>query len=155
MASRRENLIEALEDLHEPFVEHAGYCIAGFDLDVATDSGAGTACCQCGSSEIEGPVRITKTLRKKLATEEDPEDLGEDQAELLRAMIRAKCQDGKKYYYVRFSEDGDPTFSTSYDKIHREWVAWAVEGTELTPWEDMTDDDLEQWAERLELDVGE
>lgn len=152
---RRENLIEALKGLDEPFVEDAGCCVAGFDLDVATRSGAGTACCQWGSTDVEGPVHVTKTLRKKLAGKDDPKDLDEDEVELFRAMIRAKCTDGRKYYYARLSEDGDPTFSTSYDKIHGEWVAWAIEGTELTVWEDMADEDLEQWAERLDVDVDE
>jgi hypothetical protein len=153
----REEMLGLLRKLKKPFVEDAADCVAGFDLDVATSSGAGTACWAWGSREVEGPTRITKALFDQVAAydpdsgEDPPDDLDEDELELYREMVRAKCKPAVEYFHVLSSENGKRFFSVNYDKVFREWSWSAVEGAELTPWEDMKDEELAAWVNRLGL----
>lgn len=154
---KRDEMLRLLKNIKKPHVEDAGDCIAGFDLDVATADGAGTACWAWGSREVEGPTRLTKALYDRIAAsdphsdEDPPEDLDDDELELYRAMIRANCRPGVEYYHVVSSEEGDRFFSSNYDEVFQQWSWPAVENAELTPWEDMKDEELARWVNRLGL----
>jgi hypothetical protein len=154
---KRDEMLRLLRKIKKPYVEDAGVCVAGFDLDVATADGAGTACWSWGSREVEGPTRLAKALCDRVAAydrdsdEDPPEDFNDDELGLYRAMISAKCKPGLEYYHVLSSEDGGRFFSISYDKVFEEWSWPAVENAELTPWADMKDEELGAWVTRLGL----
>ncbi len=48
-------------------------------------------------------------------------------------------------------EDFDPEFYASENQAQDEWTGWAVEGTELEAWDDLDDEELEDWGEKLGL----
>jgi hypothetical protein len=149
-------MLALLQSLDEPHVEYLGPCVAGFDLTVATSTGGGTACWSWGSEEVEGPVRISQELIDLLeahdAEGEDPEEIPEEILGIYRAMLSAKCRPGVDYFHILTSEDGDRRFSTSYDEVYQEWVGSAVDGADLTDWEDMEDEELEEWVGTLDLE---
>lgn len=148
-------MLKLLEELKKPFVEYSGSCVAGFDLDVATAEGGGTACWAWGSTGVEGPDCLPKKdlprIEAALESEEEPADFDSDQLALYRAMIHAKCEPDVPYFHILESEDGDRFFSKDYDAVHEEWVGSAVMVAELTPWSQMEDDELEEWIEKIGL----
>jgi hypothetical protein len=154
---KRDEMLKLLHRLKKPHVEYSGTCVAGFDLDVATSAGAGTACCAWGSREVEGPVRLTPELRDRIeAADSDSEDdllddLDEEVVEVYRAMIAARCRTGVDYFHVLMSEEGERFFSTQHDKVYDEWAGSAAMGAELTAWEEMEDGELERWVKTLGL----
>jgi hypothetical protein len=153
----RELMLKLLRGLKKPFVEDAGTCVAGFDVDVATADGAGTACLAWGSRDVEGPVRLTRELRDRIRaadpdSEEDLlEDLDEDLVAVYRAMIAARCKTEVDYFHMLTSEDGERFFSTDHGKVYGEWAGHAAQNAELAPWAEIEDEKLEEWVRRLGL----
>lgn len=99
----REELLALLRAIPTPIVEYAGSCVAGFDLDVATAEGYGSACCQAGSERVEGPVQLSKEDQARFGADAPPpgDDDDEDDGEvrLARAMAEKGCEPGKDYWY--------------------------------------------------------
>lgn len=81
-------------------------------------------------------------------------------------LVLAGCEPGERYYKLvldpgmtleSFLRDPDSAvlFSKKRSELDKAWTAsllMAAEGS-LTPWEEMAEHDLEDWAERLGLDV--
>lgn len=157
----REEMIEKLSAMKGIYAEELGSCVAGFDIEVASKHGAGTACCQAGSAEVVGPVQLTAELRDLIKkgsvseSEDEVEDnplaeIDEDELQVLEQMVAKKCKVDTDYYYFFMGEDADTIeLGTDEDVVREAWAAWAYEGTELTPWEDMEDEELEEWFEKV------
>jgi hypothetical protein len=156
----RDEMIEKLSAMKGVYADYLGTCVAGFDIEVASSDGAGTACCQAGSPNVMGPIQLSAKVRdllKKAPASGDDDELadalaGIDEEELpvLRQMVARKCKVNTDYYYFFMGEDaGSIELGTNEEKVRESWGAWAFEGTELTPWEDMEDEELEEWFEKV------
>ena len=151
----RDEMLRSLRSLRKPWAGELGDCVAGFDLEVASGTGAGTVCCAWGSRAVEGPARMTKRTRalvKAVDLDEDdlPDGMDEDEFLLYKAMIANGCRTGTAYYHFQTSEEGDRYFSTTYERAFEEWAATSLMGAELTPWEEMDDGTLQDWIQKLD-----
>jgi hypothetical protein len=107
-----------------------------------------------------GPIQLTAKVRDLLKKAPQPAEvdgaddplaeIDEDELPVLRQMVARKCKLDTDYFYFFKGEDEDTIeLGTDEGAVRESWAAWAYDGTELTPWEDMEDEELEAWFDKL------
>ncbi|MGA8890656.1 MAG: hypothetical protein WB493_03740 [Anaeromyxobacteraceae bacterium] len=122
-------------------------------------SGTPRSAYQAWSPEVRGPVRLCTEvgdlLKKTPGASDDEEedgafaDIVEGELPALREMVAKKRKVDADYFHFFRGEDGDTIeLGTDEGAVQVSWADWAYEGTELTPSEDMEDEELEEWFEK-------
>jgi hypothetical protein len=145
IAMNRKQMIEELGKTTDfnYIGDSTGYGVMGVHYH-ASNEGVTWCGTQTGDEVDECPVLSaeeyeTAKLHIQTGTDDDYD------SEVIE-MVKAGCQPGIQYWTLgrELSFGDDPEYYATYDDVLDE--IWVMAGAEFTPWEDMDDQELENWV---------
>ena len=148
----RNEALEKLTSVSEPIIVSDGYILDSQTFRILTEEGAYLV--EFDEPPVTGPYEISEEEIAAFQKSIEDEDIDGyfEPGDVANEMFQADCEPGVAYFrYHNPDVDDEPIFSENLDEFTDRIIEDVVASQDCQIWNDMSDEDLEEWQRWYEL----